>query len=265
MGDALHVLAGLVTMLFDLLARPTPFLTPAVGLATVSTLCGIPMAEAFRLASPRSLDGLRRSAFARMAGMLLHMDDPRSVLSLALSSLWRTSIFLLALTPPVLLASVPFLVSYGQLEARFGRRMPGDTTVVIVQASTPDLLEEIRGRGAVVLPPVVRGTSPATAAFRVAVEGRGILELDGREAEIGTGTPGMPLPSGFSTRVTAASLLDPSVQILYGSDGGFSGTIGLEPAAYRIAGIRAGWLAIHLACSSIGAIAWYIAAMRRRR
>lgn len=263
MGDALHALAGLVTMLFDLLARPAPLMTPPGGLATISALCGIPMAEAFRLASPRSLDGLRRSAFARIAGMLLHMDDPRSVLSLALSSLWRTLIFLLALTPPVLLASVPFLISYGQLEARFGRRMPGDTAVVIVQTASTNRFEEIRGRGAVVLPPVVRGTSPTTAAFRVA--GRGLLDLEGREIEIGEGIAGRPLPSGFSTRVTAASLLDPSIQILDGSGPEFSGTIGLEPAAYRIAGTRVGWLAIHLACSSAGAIAWYLAAMRRRR
>lgn len=83
--------------------------------------------------------------------MILHVDDPVSVIRLALSSLWRTLVFLAALLLPMLLAAVPFMVSYGQIESRFGRRMPGDTVVVIVGTDGIQPVE-VRGDGVEVLP-----------------------------------------------------------------------------------------------------------------
>ncbi len=264
MGEALLGAVGLVSRLYGLLALPAASLSPASGLAVLSVLTGIPMAEAFRLASPRRLDSLMRSALSRMTGMILHVDDPVSVIRLALSSLWRTLVFLAALLPPMLLAAVPFLVSYGQIESRFGRRMPGDTVVVIVRTDTGAGLDETGGRGVEVLPPVVRGVSPQTVAVRAVVDGRGTFVFAGREVEIGIDRAGAPVPSAFSTSITAAGLLDPSIRTLPGGGPGFYGRISLEPARYRLAGIRFGWLALYVIFSSLGATAWFLLAMRRR-
>lgn len=264
MGEALLGAAGLVSRLYGLLAIPAASVSPDFGLAVLSILTGIPMAEAFRLASPRRLDSLMRSALSRMTGMILHVDDPVSVIRLALSSLWRTLVFLAALVPPMLLAAMPFLVSYGQIESRFGRSMPGDTVVVVVRPDAGTRFDDIGGPGVEVLPPVVRGVSPNTVAFRAVVDGRGTIVLDGREIVIGIDRSGTPVPSAFSTTITTAGLLDPSVRTLPGSGPGFSGSISLEPARYRLAGIRFGWLALYVFFSSLGATAWFLLAMRSR-
>ncbi|HOZ17892.1 MAG TPA: hypothetical protein PLF04_06120 [Candidatus Fermentibacter daniensis] len=263
MGEALLGAAGLVSRLYSVAAVPAASLSPVFGLALLSVLTGIPMAEAFRLASPRGLDSLMRQALSRIAGMILHVDDPVSVIRLALSSLWRTLVFLAALLLPMLLAAVPFMVSYGQIESRFGRRMPGDTVVVIVGTDGIQPVE-VRGDGVEVLLPVVRGVSPQTVAFRAAVAGRGTIVLDGREVEIGIDRAGAPVPSAFSTSITAAGLLDPSVRTLTGDGPELDGSISLEPVRYRLAGIRSGWLVLYIVFSSLGATAWFLLAMRRR-
>lgn len=233
---------------------------PMAGMALFSAPAGVLMAEAFRMASPRNLGSLLRSALSRMAGMLLHVEDPVTVARLALSSLWRTVVLLLALVPPVLLASLPFSAAYGQIRARYGLAFPRDDAVVTIGS---DSAVEVAGEG--VVPPVVRGASPETASFRIAGGGRGAVTVDGIRIDTGPGEPGMPLVSRFTTARTPSALLDPSIRIVEGSAHRFDGRIGLEQASYEMAGIRAGWLAWYVIFSSVAATAWFALASALKR
>ncbi|MDM7992133.1 MAG: hypothetical protein QUS11_02350 [Candidatus Fermentibacter sp.] len=225
---------------------------PLAGMALLSAPAGVLMAEAFRLASPRNLGSLLRSALSRMAGMMLHVEDPVTVVKLAFSSLWRTVVLLAALVPPILLASLPFSAAYGQIRARYGLAFPRDNAVVTIDS---DSAVQVAGEG--VVPPVVRGVSPGTASFRIAGVGRGTLMVDGVPIDTGSGEPGMPLVSRFTTARTPSALLDPSIRIVEGSANRFDGRISLGQASYEMAGIRAGWLAWFVIFSSVAATAWF--------
>jgi len=251
MDSLVPAASRLLAAVFDPLASLARGAGPLAGIALFSAPAGILMAEAVRLASPRNLGSLLRSALSRMAGMLLHVQDPLTVAELALSSLWRTLVLLLALAPPVLLASLPFSVVYGQIRARFGLVSPRGDAVVTVGSDSP---VEVGGDG--VIQPVVRGSAPATASFRIARGGPGDVVIDGFVIETGAGAPGTPVTSRFTTEPVFAALLDPSIRIVEDAVNCMDGRIGLVQASYEMAGMRMGWLAWYVVLSSLAASAW---------
>jgi hypothetical protein len=266
MYDILLAIAMAVESVFDVFAMSARVLPAAGGLVVVSIPAGILMTVAFRLASPGNLDELRKAALSRITGMILHVDSPRSVLSLAASSLWRSGLFLVALVPPVLCASFPFMVTMGQIEARFGRRIPEGPQIVTIESESA-LEVPLAEAGARILPPVVRGDSPAVIAFRLE-DGHpeGALLIGGCRAAVGSPSPGRPVPSGFVSSLPLGwnALLDPSIEVLGCAAGsGFTVRLALEPVAYRILGVRIGWLALYVVASSLWATIWFIAVRRR--
>lgn len=262
MDSILQAAARLIAAILDPVAGFAGGAGPLAGIAVFSAPAGVLMAEAFRLAMPRRLGSLLRSALSRMAGMMLHVEDPFTVVKLALSSLWRTLVLLLAMVPSVILASLPFSVAYGQIRARYGLVYPRENAVVTILSDSP---VDVGGDG--IVPPVVRGSSPASASFRIAGGSKGAVRVDGITIDTGPGEPGMPLVSRFTTDPAFAALLDPSIRIVEGSVNRFDGRIGLEQASYSIAGIRAGWLAWYVIFSSTAATVWYalVSALKKLR
>ena len=261
MDSLIPAASSLIAAVCDPLAGIAGGAGPLAGIAVFSAPAGVIMAEAFRLASPRNMSLLFRSALSRMAGMLLHVEDPLSVARLALSSLWRTLVLLAALVPPILLASLPFMAGYGQIRARFGLVPPRGDAVVTVVSEAP---VEVGGDG--VVPPVVRGTSPVTVSFRIAPGSPESVAIDGSTMETGAGAPGMPVTSRITTSPTIYALLDPSIRVVEEPANRFDARIGLAQAVYGIAGVRMGWLAWYVIFSSLAATLWYpvSSALRRR-
>lgn len=254
------LLAGLqafLDSLFDLVLLPFSSLAPGIRLAVLSLFAGFATGTVFSLVSRDSvLPALRRRMLALGIGMALSVSSPVRVMALAARMLRDSLLYLFAFSLRTIPALPLFLVFYGQAGARFSSRVPDcGSDVVVEYSSLPE--EPLVGalEGTALRGPVLRLEQRGLVAFRV-LGGSGRLMVERLLVDFG-GVPGRIVASGFVTRPTLESILDPSVRCVPAEPGDLptGAVFGLEHVRYRILGGWWSWLAVFLAVSSAGAMA----------
>jgi hypothetical protein len=243
-------------VLFDVILLPLSPAPPLAGLVWLSALCGILLALMFRAVSDQDLIGdLRRRMTALAIGMLLHLSQPRSVISIAGRLLAANLRYLGAIVLPLAVAALPFMLFMGQAGARYSSRPAVELSTVVLIAGGDGIDSAVAVSGGLELEgPVLRLHEPERLAFRVS-GGSGTMVSGGLEIDAGGGG-GRVLAEGFTTRPGALLLLDPSTRILVpGSHGApVSGTFSTLVVMYHVLGRWWTWTAVFLVVSSLAAL-----------
>ncbi len=224
------------------------------GFVLLSALCGVLMAGAFKVLSPRSLTAARRRLAAMTIGMVLHVSQPLSVIRLALSSIAAAAVLVLRLLPGLAAASIPFILFFGRLQAAYGHSLPDRPTVVVVNsAGAPP--GSVAVEGGDLLDPVVRAPDQGVTAFRV-VPGAGpavTLVIDGARIPIVSARGGRTrVYSGFTSDPGPADLVFPSRAVVPGE--GISARYGVEDRVFDPAGAAVRWDLALVLISSVSAL-----------
>jgi hypothetical protein len=242
--------------IFDAMLIPLAPAPPLAGLVWLSVLCGILLALLFRAVSNQDLIGdIRRRMSALALGMLLHLSQPRAVLSIALRLLAVNARYLGAIFLPIAAATLPFMLFLGQAGARYSS-LPSDDPSTVVLLAGGDGLDSVTSFSGGIEPvgPVLMLHEPERTAFRFSGLSGSIVS-GGLEIPVGGGR-GRVLTEGFTTRPEPAALLDPSVRILApgGRHAPVSGTISSRGVLYPVLGRWWSWTAVFLVFSSLAAV-----------
>lgn len=242
--------------LFDVMLLPLSPAPPLAGLVWLSVLCGILLALLYRAVSNQDLIGdIRRRMSALALGMLLHLSQPRSVISIAGRLLAANARYLGAMILPIAAATLPFMLFLGQAGARYSSLPSDEPTTVVLLAGGDGLDSELSYSGGIEpVGPVLMLREPERMAFRFSGVS-GTIVSGGLEIHAGGGS-GRILAEGFTTRPDAAALLDPSLRLLEpgGIHAPVSGTISSRDVLYPVLGRWWSWTAVFLVFSSLAAV-----------
>ncbi|MBN2585890.1 MAG: hypothetical protein JXA64_01800 [Candidatus Fermentibacteraceae bacterium] len=252
--------------LFDALLYPLGGLPAFWGLLLVSLLSGIGMIAVFKAVSDQErIADLRRRMGGEILGILLHVSSPGTVLRFAGRLIRSNTVYLSCLLKPLLVMALPFMLVWGQLEARYGaegmeEQVPVTVTVQFRDElpAREDMLVQLTGAGLV--PPLVMVQALDQVSFRVVAESRADAELlvNGTAAGIGrTGEwNGSRVLRGFDAAPSLWRLFTPHVQVVRRVSGGpDSGWYSLEGRDYSIFGWHWSWTAVFLVFSMLSALA----------
>ncbi|MFO7949619.1 MAG: hypothetical protein R6U36_04540 [Candidatus Fermentibacteraceae bacterium] len=257
---------GALDLLFDAVTWPLGGTRPLWGLILVSLLSGLWMILLFKTASPqRAIKRLRRRMGAQALGMLLYLSSPLQVLRLAGGLLWSNFLYLGMILLPLAVIALPFGLTYGQLEARYGRGYPaaGDTlTATVEYAVDPPGDEEVvsPSRGLAPLPPLVTIDSLRQVSFRLRLEETAprSLATAGEELPVGRRSlrSGSIVYSGAETP-SAASVFRPGNMIISpeARDSLRSFRVSIPGRDYHVLWRGWSWLAVFLVFSTLSAVA----------
>ncbi len=208
------------------------------------------------------ISALRRRMGGEVMGILLHVSSPGTVLRFAGRLIWSNTLYLGHLLKPVLYMAVPFMLIWGQLDARYGASRPEEgfgTVTVTLQYSgglpSSDSLE-ISASGMDLLQPVMRIDTLEQVSFRVLSSGGGILEVDGTRVSFGETASwnGSRILRGFDSNPSPMVLLRPWIEAS-GGDDDISGWYSLPGADYRVLFWFWSWEAVFLVFSMLAALA----------
>jgi len=245
-----------VNTLFDILLLPFRSLNPLWGLLWISALSGIMMILVFKITSnQQAISVLRRKMGSRALGMLLFLESPITVLKLAFSLVTDNFIYLWHLLKPMLIITIPFLVTAAQLDARYSREPlnAGHPATVTVQ-----WVNSVPSGGAanpesgILISPVV--TIPDSLEQSFSFTGTGGLFVY-REMGIRLGTAehsGSILVRGAEKSGVIQSLFRPWNTAPQPGIAGVYSTI--PETSYHILGGRWSWFTVFLVFSSVWAI-----------
>jgi hypothetical protein len=252
--------------LFDVLLYPLGRFPAFLGLLFVSLLSGIGMIAVFKIVSNQEkIADLRRRMGGEILGILLHVSSPGTVLRFAGRLIWSNTVYLSYLLKPLLFMAVPFMLVWGQLEARYGTEGMDELLPVTVTVQFRDELpgrEEIlvQTTGARLVPPLVMVQAMNQVSFRVVSESRAdaALLLNGTATGIGrTGEwNGSRILRGFDATPSLWNIFTPHVQVVRRVPGGpDSGWYSLAGRDYSIFGWHWSWIAVFLVFSMLSALA----------
>ncbi|OPX28307.1 MAG: hypothetical protein B1H09_08040 [Gemmatimonadaceae bacterium 4484_173] len=242
--------------LFDILLFPFRYLDPLWGLAWISALSGIMMILVFKKTSnQQAISKLRRKMGSRALGMLLFLESPLTVIKLAFSLITDNFVYLWHLLKPMLIITIPFLVTAAQLDARYSRE-PLDashpaTVTVLWKDSIPSAGTASPEYG-VVISPVVTIPDSLEQSFSFTGTG-GLFVFSEMGVRLGTaGQSGSIMVRGTEKRGIIQSLFRPWNGVLEPGTAGMRSTI--QETRYHILGGRWSWFAVFLVFSSVWAI-----------
>lgn len=260
------LLAFLLNGFFDILLHPFGWLPPVWGLLFVSFASGIGMILVFKAVSDQEgIARLRRRMGGEILGILLHVSSPATVLKFAGRLIWSNTRYLVLMLKPLLVIAVPFMLVWGQLDARFSSAGAPDRLQVTVTVqyeeevpSSDDI--EISASGVLLVPPLMVVDALEQASFRLE-ERNGppaSITVDGVQAGFaGTSSrSGSIVFRGFDASPSPLVLFTPMVQVVDGAQGGpVSGWYSLPGRDFGIFGMRWSWAAVFLVFSMIAALA----------
>jgi hypothetical protein len=259
MPSALLSLESILDGAFDILLFPFESLPRIAGLFWISALAGAFLALIFRLASDQGRIGRERRLMGGItAGLLLHIQDPMAVLGIAFRLFAANLRYLLAITPALLLASVPFMVFLGQVEGRFCFEAPsaGDTILVTFEGRSPLGSSQISSSGAAsTVAPFFLSGDGRTAACRIAFTGPGpaVVGLEGAELVVGRAGSVSPVGRALASGLSVEALLRPDVGV--SRVGGISGEATLRTKRYPAFRTGLSGVFVFLAVSTLSAVA----------
>ncbi len=164
---------GVIDSIFDLLLLPFRGLPPVWGLLFVSLLTGVWMIAVFGAVSDQArIRRIRRRMGGQVAGILLHVSRPTVVLRLAGGLIASNFVYLWLLLVPLLVIALPFALTWGQLEARYGGAGPEPGRALTLTLAWEEGLPEREmvvpaGEDFEYVPPVVMVDTLMEASFRL--------------------------------------------------------------------------------------------------
>lgn len=260
-------IAGIFNGFFDLILLPFESLPPFWGLLFVSMLSGLGMIFVFKSVSDqKKIARVRKRMAGEIMGILLHVSSPGTVLRFAGSLIRSNTVYLGYLLKPLLVIAVPFMLVWGQLEARYGAlpMEPDEKVTVTVQYSDEEYPARenlgITANGLEIVPPAVMVDTLHQVSFRVKPKDHGEREVcfSGHCVPTGRldGRSGTRVLRGFDAEGTIWNLFTPHIEIVdKRMEMPRSGWYSLNHADYNILGWHWSWIAVFLVFSMIAALA----------
>jgi len=262
----INTIRTILNLFFDILLLPFRSFPHFWGLLFISLLSGLGMITVFRLISNQEkISRLRRRMGGCILGILLHLSSPGTVMKFAGKLICSNTVYLVYLLKPLLVMAIPFMLVWGQLDARYGSAemdymYPLTLSVFFEDGLPPRDSFEIEASGLELIPPVVLIDTLSEASFRVLPEGDTLrsLEICGTSIQVGrTGNwNGCRILRGFNSRGSIiTSFFRPWIlkvnHVEYGPD---SGWYSLPDVRYGVLGGHWSWIAVFLLFSSLSAI-----------
>ena len=262
----INLIAGILNGFFDILLLPFRILPPFWGLLFISLLSGLGMIAVFGLVSNQDkISSLRKRMGGEALGILLHVGSPRTVVEFAGKLIWSNTVYLGYILKPLLFIAIPFMLVWGQLDARYGRLgMACDIPVTVTlhyNSSMPERESiEIDVVGLEFIPPVVMIDTLNEASFRILPEGDSLrsVEINGTALRVGKteNWNGSRILRGFDSGASLKRIFFPWIGKIDQSESGpGSGWYSLPDVRYRVLGGHWSWIAVFLVFSSLSAIA----------
>ncbi len=260
------IIGSALTWVLDTILLPFRCLPPIWGLLFISLLTGLGMISIFRLTSNQEkISRLRKRMLGEVFGILLHVSSPKTVIGFAGRLIGSNTLYLLYILKPLLVIAIPFMLIWGQLDARYGSDEGDQNAYVTITVRYEDSVPKrdditVSGRGIEVIPPVVMVDTLSQVSFRIAFEDGIIssLNVNGTASIVGsTGLwNGAIVLRGFDGSNSLKRLFCPWVGRPVLTDAGpVSGWYSLHAVRYGILGGHWSWLAVFLVFSSVFAIA----------
>lgn len=262
----INAAASLINVFFDVLLLPFGSLPLIWGLLFISLLSGLLMIVVFRsVSNQEKISGLRRRMGGEILGILLHLTNPLTVVKFAWKLIWSNTVYLAYLLKPLLFMAIPFMLLWGQLDARYGAAEMDVNDHVTVTVFFEDGLPErssleIEVTSLELVPPVMFIDALDEVSFRVIPDGVSprILLISGVSIPLGRigSRNGYRILRGFDSGSSFRRLFSPSiVRIDQIRGGAVSGYYSLRDIRYGILGGHWSWIAVFLVFSSLSAIA----------
>lgn len=242
--------------LFDFLLKPFQSLSPLWGLMWISALAGILMILVFKKTSnQQAISMLRRKMGSRALGMLLFLESPSTVLKLAFGLITDNFIYLWHLLKPMLIITIPFVITAAQLDARYSREPLNTdhsaTVTVFWEDSIPEY-EFSEPEEGILISPVVTIADSLEQSFSFAGS-NGLFVYSTMGIKLGSSGPsGSILVRGAEKRGLIQALLRPWNVTAEG--GVLKINSHIQEKNYIILGGRWGWFTVFLVFSSAWAI-----------
>lgn len=261
-----NIIGNILTLMLDIILIPFRSLPSIWGLLFISLLSGLGMISIFRLTSNQEkISRIRKKMLGEIFGILLHVSNPAAVMRFAGHLIWSNTLYLLYIFKPLLVIAIPFMLIWGQLDARYGTDTGDRNTPVTVTVEYEDSLPErdeinVAGSGIEIIPPVVMVDTLRQVSFRIVFEDGMIGNLDVNGTPYNMGATGLwngaIILRGFDVGNSLKRLFCPWVgRAVLADDGPISGWYSLKAVRYRIFGGHWSWLAVFLVFSSFSAIA----------
>ena len=255
---------SVLNFIVDALLYPFRPLPPFWGLLFISILAGLGMILIFsRFSNQPAIARLRKRMGGEVLGILLHVSRPGTVIAFALKLIWSNMLYLGHLLVPMAVMAVPFMLLWGQLDARYGARPldPGEYRTVTLEfagemPSREDM--DITAEGVELIPPVVMVDEINEASFRILQyeEGSGQLMAGSTAVEFGRSYEGSGAVvfRGFRGSPGIWSLFTPMYQVRT-ADPDLSGRWSMPGTDYSVLGGHWSWIAVFLVFSMVSAVA----------
>ncbi|MEN8209588.1 MAG: hypothetical protein ABFR50_10105, partial [Candidatus Fermentibacteria bacterium] len=263
MADAIGIL---INALFDLLLVPFRALPQIWGLLFISLLSGLGMITVFRLVSNQDrISRIRRRMGGEILGILLHLNNPGTVIRFAGKLIRSNTVYLAHILVPLLVITLPFMLVWGQLDARYGTAVMDINDPVTVTALFENDLParnriEIGVSGLELIPPVVFIDTLDEISFRILPDGNIPRTLEIEEVLVQVGRignwNGCRILRAFDSGNSLKRLFNPWIGKIDKTPAGpVSGMYSLPDVRYGILGGHWSWIAVFLLFSSLSAIA----------
>jgi len=260
-----NIIGSVLTLVLDTILIPFRYLPSIWGLLFISLLAGLGMISIFRLTSNQEkISHLRKKMLGEIFGILLHASSPVIVMRFAGRLIRSNTLYLLYIMKPLLVIAIPFMLIWGQLDARYGTDTVDWNTPVTVTVKYENSLPErddinVIGSGIEIIPPVVMVDTLKQISFRIVFEEEmiAILNINGTESTVGaTGLwNGAIILRGFDGSNSLKRLFCPWICLPMLEDAGpVSGWYSFQTARYSILGGHWSWIAVFLVFSSVSAI-----------
>lgn len=261
-----NIIGSILTLFLDIILLPFRSLPSIWGLLFISFLAGFGMISIFRLTSNQvKISLLRKRMLGEVFGILLHISSPASVMRFAGRLIWSNTLYLLYILKPLLVIAIPFMLIWGQLDARYGTDIADRNTPVTVTVEYGNSLPErdeidVAGTNIEIIPPFVMVDTLRQFSFRIILEDDmiGSLDINGKSYSMGaTGLwNGAIILRGFDSSNSLKRLFCPWIdRAVLEDDGTVSGWYSLKAVHYAVLGGHWSWLAVFLVFSSVSAIA----------
>lgn len=259
--------AGIINGFFDLVLLPFGGLPPFWGLLFVSLLSGLGMIAVFKAVSDQDkISRIRKRMAGEVMGILLHVSSPGTVLRFAGRLIWSNTLYLGYMLKPLLVIAVPFMLVWGQLEARYGSlpMQAEEKVTVTVQYPEEDYPRRedlnITANSLEIVPPPVMVDTLHQVSFRVVPVGNEEREIcfSGNCVPAGrvNRRSGARILRGFDTGGNLWNLFTPHIEIVDREElTPRSGWYSLMGTDYNVLGWHWSWIAVFLVFSMISALA----------
>lgn len=249
---------------FDILLVPFRSLPHIWGLLFISLLSGLGMIMIFSLVSnQQKISRLRKRMGGEVLGILLHVSNPGTVIKFAVKLILSNTVYLGYLLKPLLVIAIPFMLVWGQLDARYSsskmsRDYPITVTLHYVHGLPIRDNYAIEAVGLEVIPPVVMVDTLDEASFRLLPCSDSLYSVKIGETWIQLGRTenwnGCRILSGFDSGGSLKRLFCPWIGRVRSIESGpDSGWYSLPDARYSVLGGHWSWIAVFLVFSTFSA------------